>query len=546
MLRATDTGWTRVGRWIAALALVVGFDTAAAWGRFEHRMVARIAWETMSPSAREQAIRLLASAPADTGFQAHFSKEAAGIADVFVDASTWADEVRVSPTARKYSCPMWHFAEYAIASPGIEIPALPRFQPTQANVVEQLKLLQQMLGNEDEPAEARALALLWVLHLVADIHQPLHVVSRVSAEHPEGDLGGNLVRLSSRANLHSYWDTILGRRDPSPSERDVYGRLVRAHPRQRLLAEISNQQVDRWAAESRELARSVVYAGLTPGAALESAYRDRALSVGERQIALAGYRLAEMLERGLKVSPVGAVQVSAAQEIKSRLDYEFACAEGRLADGMRGLPIVTARFARAPGLGLQKVQGFEPADVRTLIAGARQELIAALAGEDLAAFRHYVEERFPLAVELELIPIAKPEKVTQYGTMQKVSFTLPGVQLAQASTSSIATVDSTNRAFAAVFAFMNSARRNTAAIDLSVLSNPPGATITLQARAGRPMPRETNSTLKTFWRGIYTIVVTKEGFERISLPPQEIGFGTDTIECFLVPVGSQVRACNIK
>jgi S1/P1 Nuclease len=51
-------------------------------------------------------------------------------------------------------------------------------------------------------------------HLVGDIHQPLHCVALKSTEYPEGDRGGNSIRIriaSSPTNLHSFWDGLLGR-----------------------------------------------------------------------------------------------------------------------------------------------------------------------------------------------------------------------------------------------------------------------------------------------------------------------------------------------
>jgi hypothetical protein len=51
------------------------------------------------------------------------------------------------------------------------------------------------------------------MHLVGDIHQPLHAVSRFTHELPQGDLGGNRVRLCAppcRLKLHYFWDAALG------------------------------------------------------------------------------------------------------------------------------------------------------------------------------------------------------------------------------------------------------------------------------------------------------------------------------------------------
>jgi hypothetical protein len=62
--------------------------------------------------------------------------------------------------------------------------------------------------------EERAVYLAWLCHLVGDIHQPLHCVALFSDKYPNGDKGGNAIKIrirSSPVNLHSFWDGLLGR-----------------------------------------------------------------------------------------------------------------------------------------------------------------------------------------------------------------------------------------------------------------------------------------------------------------------------------------------
>ena len=63
-------------------------------------------------------------------------------------------------------------------------------------------------------ADQRAIALAWLLHLVGDVHQPLHTVQLFTREYPHGDRGGNevCVRLApGRAplDLHRLWDGLI-------------------------------------------------------------------------------------------------------------------------------------------------------------------------------------------------------------------------------------------------------------------------------------------------------------------------------------------------
>src|SRR5262249_39587347 len=65
-------------------------------------------------------------------------------------------------------------------------------------------------SNDPKLEKLKSYDLSWLLHLVGDVHQPLHATTRVSATKPDGDDGGNGVELSSPANLHTFWDDVLG------------------------------------------------------------------------------------------------------------------------------------------------------------------------------------------------------------------------------------------------------------------------------------------------------------------------------------------------
>jgi hypothetical protein len=164
---------------------------------------------------------------------------------------------------------------------------------------------------------------------VGDVHQPLHTASRVTPEHPEGDRGGNLVRLGS-TNLHSVWDDLFdvaraerragdprGRRSPrargaggagAPAAADA--RLARAvnvadaleaeTPMERVMARVTDGRVATWVAEGTRLAQTVAYSpDLVEGETPPAGYRDRARAAAGPQAALAGYRLASALNAAL-------------------------------------------------------------------------------------------------------------------------------------------------------------------------------------------------------------------------------------------------------
>ena len=68
---------------------------------------------------------------------------------------------------------------------------------------------------ESSDSRDRAVALSWIIHLVGDLHQPLHCASRFNADFPDGDQGGNLFVIQPsdsvrQIKLHAFWDAALG------------------------------------------------------------------------------------------------------------------------------------------------------------------------------------------------------------------------------------------------------------------------------------------------------------------------------------------------
>jgi hypothetical protein len=173
------------------------------------------------------------------------------------------------------------------------------------------------------------LMLRFVLHLVGDIHQPLHTISGYFNDStyghlPDGDHGGNLIKVNvtgqpSLTNLHATWDAVGGLYTHnwpySPSLkaqlRANATRLIAKFPRnssafdgryssEELTACWNSQWVDcsdaltRWANESFALAVNA-YSGVSNGGTLSVAYLSALEHNASIQLALGGYRLADLL-----------------------------------------------------------------------------------------------------------------------------------------------------------------------------------------------------------------------------------------------------------
>ncbi len=307
-------GWPLI--LLFAIGLLFPPSPALAWDDFGHRVVARIAWERLSDEARERAIALLTKAPED----ARVTAAAAPVRwfrnrELFVAASVWADDIK---DGSSYNRPTWHYTNLAWESQanGKVRERADRALPRE-HLLERLGVLSDLLADPARPESERGLDLAWLIHLVGDVHQPLHVSHRLTATEPEGDRGGNLFPLHTPAGdlepmpLHAWWDRLLSYRFPrrsGESERERVDRAADAirwrHSFPELRPRLAAGDFWSWGKESLALAQTVVYAPpLERGWAPPEAYFDRAWRSVEPAIALAGYRLAELLERRLRVTP---------------------------------------------------------------------------------------------------------------------------------------------------------------------------------------------------------------------------------------------------
>jgi S1/P1 Nuclease len=168
-------------------------------------------------------------------------------------------------------------------------------------------------------AQDKAEKLSWLIHLVGDIHQPLHFATLVNNIYPapEGDQGGNelFVKVSpsgSPRKLHSLWDGLLGTGTTATTRlaRSALNSAIRlqtVYPRASLPELQSHHSVKSWSKESRESAIHDVYQDgtLQPSqdadhaTTLPAEYTQHAKEVAERRVALAGYRLADEIRRVL-------------------------------------------------------------------------------------------------------------------------------------------------------------------------------------------------------------------------------------------------------
>ncbi|MDZ7689820.1 MAG: S1/P1 nuclease [Balneolaceae bacterium] len=194
-------------------------------------------------------------------------------------ASTWMDEIR-SDSAYNYTH-AWHW---------VTIPNGMSYAETEKNpdgdLIKALNDILADLKKGDLSATEEQEKLKMLIHLVADIHQPLHVGTGK-------DRGGNDVDVEwfwEPSNLHSVWDS--GMIDDSKLSYTEFAESVN-HPTKEELRKWQTTGVMDWAQESMQL-RDQVY-DLPEDRQLAYEYKYKYFHIVEKRILQAGVRLADLL-----------------------------------------------------------------------------------------------------------------------------------------------------------------------------------------------------------------------------------------------------------
>lgn len=298
---------------VASVAATLAPRSAAEsrrWNATGHEVIAAIAWNHLTPAARTKAVELLRNGPP----QAHLGdlEPATGTPvekarALFVAAATWSDLIRSRAVpSHAYDHGTWHYADYFWKEKDGKIVTMPEMGPDHENAVERISAMEGVLAAPGADS-SRAIALAWLEHLVGDIHQPLHASARVTPALPKGDRGGNDFKLGGYPNnLHAYWDGILDQMQPPSGDRaaDVdewAARIEQRVPITGFTAAQLDAGVDEWAKESVDISERVLYpATLAEHAPPGDDYRRMADATAEQRIALAGYRLAAVLNKLLR------------------------------------------------------------------------------------------------------------------------------------------------------------------------------------------------------------------------------------------------------
>lgn len=250
--------------------LLLSAQPGLAWGPEGHRAVVILAQQYLRPHTAAQIETLLG-------------------AESLQDAALWADDI--AHNSRPETKP-WHYIDIPLDASSLN---LRRDCPQGDCILMKTQEFLTMLGDPRAGAESRGEALKFVLHFVADLHQPLHCEDH-------HDAGGNkqeVVFEGHPDNLHWVWDTGLVEeidRDPNTLAADL-GRRITAQD----LAAWRSGSLEDWVLESHRLAQTVAYRrrwALGP-ALLDGGYDERAEAAIRVQLEKAAVRLAYLLNQRL-------------------------------------------------------------------------------------------------------------------------------------------------------------------------------------------------------------------------------------------------------
>ena len=265
--------------WLAGLLALVPLQQAHAWGQEGHSIVAEIAQRRLDQDTLKKIKTLL------------------GGEISLASIASWADDYR----AAHEETANWHFVDIPYGrftyDPSVDCKPDPKQGDCAINAIMRAR---EALGDCWRPRAERLEALKFLVHFVGDVHQPLHAADRVDPRTRKADQGGNLVEVTffgEKNNLHWVWDTGL-------IMRTVYGwgayvtRLEEGWLRGRDLSSLEDGSPIDWVLEAHRFAHDVAYDFPDDGV-LGLEYYEKSLPVVDRQLALAGVRLARVLQATL-------------------------------------------------------------------------------------------------------------------------------------------------------------------------------------------------------------------------------------------------------
>lgn len=246
---------------VSALAAV-----CISWGTTGHFTVGQIAEKHLTPAAKNAVKDLLGN-------------------ESLADVSTWADDVR-GESEYKATGP-WH---YINLPSGLDSQAFVQkvLSMPGDNVYKAVLKCEQDLRSNGASRKEKTKALKFLVHLVGDLHQPMHV------SHAE-DKGGNTIQVQYKgkgSNLHSVWDSKL--LDDQEMDYKALAEKLDKEPRPQVAPWKKNNMLT-WLWESYQVSERLYNEVGTNNRKLKDDYYRNHIDISNKRLQLAGLRLASVL-----------------------------------------------------------------------------------------------------------------------------------------------------------------------------------------------------------------------------------------------------------
>jgi hypothetical protein len=306
---------------ILILILLLPSKAVFAWSEGGHHIISLIAFDLLSKEEQGKFLEILSKHPRynddfipPRGLPNEQEEQRWKVGRV----GYWPDIARSQP---KYNRPTWHYELGASLIVGdklnLNVPNAPGLLPVVANLETQdlyasqaVTLCSNALGDSSTSPTDRAIALCWIGHLVADIHQPCHAGSlymeNVFSE-ADGDRGANGIITKQNRNMHALWDGLLGRDfDLADTRRRIFEITGDQDLARTVKPDGDWMNPQTWLSESRVAATSYVYTpevldnlkasiGTQKGdpIVLDEAYLKMAGRIAQQRAIQAAHRLSE-------------------------------------------------------------------------------------------------------------------------------------------------------------------------------------------------------------------------------------------------------------
>lgn len=273
---------------LCSLFILTVTNLSFAWHQTGHMLVANVAYKNLDKSIISQLENMSNLGAAEYP-----------MASTFVTSSVWADDIKAHGLNFFNN---WHYQDALFSEDDSPLPKT--YNDGQA--IKMIKKFRQLLDSPDTTLIEKSFVLRLFIHLVGDIHQPLHCASRSTKLYPYGDKGGNLFKIEhpNFKNLHSLWDSGLGALDELPRPLSVKEQDWLNNYTDNLIAEyspnsFSNSQIAsspaQWLKDGINVVKANVYTNIKMNEEPNQEYLVSNRKVVRKQIALAGYRLANEL-----------------------------------------------------------------------------------------------------------------------------------------------------------------------------------------------------------------------------------------------------------